>query len=136
MDELLKLVEDSSTKLILIVGRPGSGKSKVINAYSDSTGIPIIDLSKIIAADTENLKKTMKAFLASYRFDTLLLDNKRPMYNVSDSVELMDILKDLSTDKRVITTWNGFIEDGQLSHIVGDQEDFYPVDGSFKYIIV
>ncbi len=49
---------------------------------------------------------------------------------------LMELLKDLSEDVAVVATWNGFIEDGQLTHIVNGQEDIYPVDGSYKYIIV
>ena len=139
MDNLLNTLETATkegNKLVLIIGKPGSGKSKIIHEYSSNTGIPILDFSKIISSDTEDLKKTMKDFLKSYRFDILLLDNKKAFYKASKDTELMDLIKDLSKDVMVVTTWNGFIEDGQLTHIVKGQEEIYPLDGSFRYIIV
>lgn len=139
MDYLTNSIEDalkSSEKLILVIGRPGSGKSKVVAAYSKKSGIPVIDLSKIITNDSEDLKKTMKSFIENYRFDILLLDNKRALYQTMETAELMDLLKELSEKKIVIATWNGYIVDGQLSHIVNGKEDVYPVDGSYQYIIV
>ena len=48
--DLNKKIEDISQaeyKLLLIVGQPGSGKSKIIRQYSEETGIPILDLDKI-----------------------------------------------------------------------------------------
>ena len=48
--DLNKKIEDISHaeyKLLLIIGQPGSGKSKVIRQYSEETGIPILDLDKI-----------------------------------------------------------------------------------------
>ena len=65
-----------------------------------------------------------------------MLDNKKDFYRASNGTDLMELLKDLSEDVAVVATWNGFIEDGQLTHIVNGQEDIYPVDGSYKYIIV
>ena len=65
MDYLTSSIEDalkSSEKLILVIGRPGSGKSKVVAAYSEKSGIPVVDLSKIIN-NNEDLKTTMKGFI-------------------------------------------------------------------------
>lgn len=139
MDFLLKNIGEavtSSNKLILIVGRPGSGKSKLMAAYSKNTGIPIVDLSRIVANNSDDIKNTMKAFLENYRFDVLLLDNKKPIYNLVNTADLMDILQELSDQIIVVSTWNGYIQDGQLSHIVNGQEEVYPVDGSYQYVIV
>ncbi|MGX8680478.1 MAG: BREX-3 system P-loop-containing protein BrxF [bacterium] len=139
MDFLLKNIGEavtSSEKLVLIVGRPGSGKSKLLAAYSKNTGIPIIDLSRIVANSSEDIKKTMKDFLKTYRFDVLLLDNKKPLYSLISTADLMDILKELSEEIIVISTWNGYIQDGQLSHIVNGQEETYPVDGTYQYVII
>ena len=49
--DLNKKIEDISQaeyKLLLIIGQPGSGKSKIIRQYSEDTGIPILDLDKIL----------------------------------------------------------------------------------------
>jgi len=139
MDKLIEAIEDVKnldSKLILIIGKPGSGKSKIVAEYSENTGIPIVDFSRILQRDTDDLKKTMEDFLKNYRFDVLLLDNKRAFYRAAGEVDLMDLLEDLAKDIAVVSTWNGFIEDGQLTHIVDGKETVYPVSGKFKYIIV
>lgn len=38
--------QNSDNKLILIIGGPGSGKSKLIHDYSNETGIPILNLDR------------------------------------------------------------------------------------------
>ena len=35
-------------KLLLLIGRPGSGKSKFLHNYSKEKGIPILDLDTIL----------------------------------------------------------------------------------------
>ncbi|MDY5279621.1 BREX-3 system P-loop-containing protein BrxF [Sharpea porci] len=135
MDELVKAI-NTGNKLTLIIGKPGSGKSKIIHKYSENSGIPIVDFSKLIAGNHADIKKIMSDFLKNYRFDVLLLDNKKDFYKASNGTDLMELLKDLSEEVAVVATWNGFIEDGQLTHIVNGQENIYPVDGSYKYIIV
>lgn len=62
--DLNKKIEDISHaeyKLLLIIGQPGSGKSKVIRQYSEETGIPILDLDKIFYhTPSEKLLPEMK----------------------------------------------------------------------------
>lgn len=79
--DLNKKIEDISHaeyKLLLIIGQPGSGKSKVIRQYSEETGIPILDLDKIFYhTPSEKLLPEMKNFLTTYHQKVLLLDNKK-----------------------------------------------------------
>lgn len=123
MDRLEKKIEevkDSDNKLILVIGQPGSGKSKLIHNYSQATGIPIINFNRIFgeeANDNIDLAATMKAFLKNYNQDVLLLDNKRIIYSKDSKIDLLPFLKELAKDKVVVATWNGKIEDGQLIHI-------------------
>lgn len=131
-------VSETKYKLLLIVGTPGSGKSKIIREFSQDTGIPIIDLDKIFANTApDQLMNEMKNFLKTYNQDVLLLDNKKILYDKNSTIDLMEFLKEVSLDIPVVATWNGKIEDGQLFHIRKDTEDLiYPVnDEDFKYIL-
>ena len=131
-------VNETKYKLLLIVGTPGSGKSKIIREFSQDTGIPIIDLDKIFANTApDQLMNEMKNFLKTYNQDVLLLDNKKILYDKNSTIDLMEFLKEVSLDIPVVATWNGKIEDGQLFHIRKDTEDLiYPVnDEDFKYIL-
>lgn len=117
IDEL----QNSDHKLLLIIGKPGSGKTKVIREYSEETGIPIIDLDKIFAhTPPDNLVNEMNAFLKEYRQKVLLLDNKKILYAKNSSIDLLAFLKEISQTIPVVATWNGKIEDGQLFHFNND----------------
>ena len=138
MDTLVETIDQTYNddhKLILIVGKPGSGKSKIIKEYSHNTGIPIVDFTKVLANDPEDLKKTMKEFLKNYRFDVLLIDNKAALYDALND-DLKDVLDDLAKKVTVVATWNGYINEGNLAHIVNGDEVLYPLDGSFEYVLV
>lgn len=137
MDVNTKLKELGSSNLLLIIGGPGSGKSKIIRDYSEEAGIPILDLDKLFGSTpSDKLLDELKKFVASYKSDVLLVDNKKALYEKNDDIDLLVTLKELAKSKKVVATWNGHIEDGQLVHIRKDHDDLiYPVDDSFKYIL-
>lgn len=140
--DLNKKVEELNNekhKLLLIIGTPGSGKSKIIREYSQETGIPIIDLDTIFMhTPSDQLMNEMKNFLSTYHQNVLLLDNKKILYAKNSTIDLLAFLKEISEIIPVIATWNGKIEDGQVFHFrKGASEDLiYSVDKEdFKYIL-
>lgn len=132
-------LNDAKHKLLLIIGQPGSGKSKLIREYSSETGIPIVDLDKIfINTPSEKLMYEMKNFLSTYHQKVLLLDNKKILYSKNSQIDLLAFLKELSEEIIVIATWNGKIEDGQLFHFCKDAHEdlIYSVEKEdFKYTL-
>jgi len=141
MDLTNKIEElnEAKHKLLLIIGAPGSGKSKVIREYSQETGIPIIDLDKIfINTAPDQLMNEMKNFLKTYNQKVLLLDNKKILYAKNSTIDMMEFLKEISQEIPVLATWNGKIEDGQLYHIRKDTPEdlIYPVNNEeFQYML-
>lgn len=134
IDEL----NDEKYKLLLIIGEPGSGKSKIIREYSQETGIPILDLDKIfINTPSDQLLNEMKNFLKTYNQKVLLLDNKKILYAKNSKIDLMAFLKEISLSIPVVATWNGNISNQQLHHIRKDTlEDLvYPVNDDFHTIL-
>lgn len=120
MDQLLKEIEaakNGEAKLLLIIGSPGSGKSKLINEYSNETGIPILNLDNIFKDNSSDLVKVMNDFLETYDKEVLLLDNKRVLYTKDSNIDMLAFLKELTKKVIVVATWNGTIEDNKLIHI-------------------
>lgn len=120
MDQLLKEIEaakNGEAKLLLIIGNPGSGKSKLINEYSTETGTPILNLDNIFKDNSNDLVKIMNDFLETYDKDVLLLDNKRVLYAKDSNIDMLAFLKELTKKVIVVATWNGTIEDNKLIHI-------------------
>lgn len=139
LNKKIEELNDAKHKLLLIIGAPGSGKSKVIREYSQETGIPIIDLDKIfVNTPSDQLLDEMKNFLSTYHQKVLLLDNKKILYSKNSTIDLLAFLKEISESIPVVATWNGKIEDGQVFHIRKDAPEdlIYSVDKEdFKYIL-
>jgi len=139
--DITKKVEDLNNenhKLLLVIGTPGSGKSKVIRNYSEDTGIPILDLDKIFAnTPSDRLMDEMKNFLSTYHQKVLLLDNKKILYAKNSTIDLLAFLKEISLSIPVVATWNGKIEDGQLFHFRKDSPNdlIYSAQDDFKYVL-
>ena len=144
MQAKMEAVKDAKHKLILIVGQPGTGKSKLIHQYSAETGTPILDLNPIFGeevpegSDSQYIKNFMNQYLATYKQEVLLLDNKRVLYSKNSQIDLLEFLKEISTTKTVIATWNGMVEDGKLIHIrsKADTNLSYPIESlECEYIL-
>lgn len=132
----LEALKDAKYKLLLIIGEPGTGKSKLINDYSAETGVPILELNKIFGesvpegSDSQYITTFMNGYLAAYKPEVLLLDNKRVLYSQNSKIDLLTFLKSMAEKKTVIATWNGRVEDGKLIHIRSkmDEDLVYPVE--------
>ena len=137
LTETIQKLNEKENKLLLIIGEPESGKSKMIREYSQETGIPIIDMDKIfINTAPDQLMNEMKNFLKTYHQKVLLLDNKKILYTKNSEIDLMAFLQEISKDIPVVATWNGKIENGEVYHIRKDKDSLvYPVSDAFEYIV-
>ena len=139
---LLNALKKKKYKLLLIIGRPGSGKSKYLQNYSKQVGIPILDLDFILGKqlpegkDSDYVFDFLNGFLDTYKPEQVLIDKKAILYNKDSKIDLLDFLKDLSLKKTVVATWNGYTENGKLIHVCDKlQKDFeYDLSDEYAYI--
>lgn len=117
LKDAIEKAKENENKLILIVGLPGSGKSKLIHEYSKDSGIPILDLDNIFKDTTNNIVEVMDNFLVTYNKDVLLLDNKKILYAKDSNIDMLSFLKNLAEKLIVVATWNGKVDNNKLIHI-------------------
>jgi hypothetical protein len=140
--QLLNALKKKKYRLLLIIGKPGSGKSKYLQNYSKQVGIPILDLDFILGKelpdgrDADYVYDFLNGFLDTYKPEQVLIDKKAILYNKDSKIDLLDFLKQLSLKKTVIATWNGYTENGKLIHVCDKlQKDFeYDISDDFAYI--
>ena len=116
-------MHNSKHKLLLLIGRPGSGKSKFLYNYSREKGIPILNLDNILGEkipegkDANYVYAFTQGFLSTYTPEEILLDKKKILYQKDSDIDLLDFLRELSQSKTVVATWNGYTENGKLIHV-------------------
>lgn len=117
LKDAIEKAKENENKLILIVGLPGSGKSKLIHEYNKDSGIPILDLDNIFKDTNNNIAEVMDNFLVTYNKDVLLLDNKKILYTKDSNIDMLSFLKNLAEKLVVVATWNGKVDNNKLIHI-------------------
>ena len=136
-------VKGKKYHLMLIIGRPGSGKSKFLHNYSKDNGIPVINLDEILGTKIPEGKTNqyvygfLDGFLKTYTPDEILIDKKNIIYDKSSNIDLLKFFEILAKDKTVITTWTGYTKDGKLYHLNKNQEVDYEYnisDLDFSYM--
>ncbi|MBR6072413.1 MAG: BREX-3 system P-loop-containing protein BrxF [Acholeplasmatales bacterium] len=141
----MQLIDELSKKkyyLLLIIGKPGSGKSKYLHNYSKQEGIPVLDLDFILGKEIPDGKDNnyvydfVSGFLDTYTPKQVLLDKKAILYHKNSNINLLEFLKKLSKQKTVISTWNGYTENGKLYHLneKGEVDFEYDLSDDYAYI--
>lgn len=134
MQSVSEMLRNKKYKLLLLVGRPGSGKSKFLHNYSKDRGIPILNLDAIlgehlpVGENESYIYGFTKGFLSTYTPDEILIDQKKILYHKDSNIDLLDFLMELSLKKVVVATWNGYTENGKLIHVCDKLEKDFEYD--------
>ena len=120
-------VEDLATlrsKLILLIGRPGCGKSALVVKLANRHAMKSMNvgatLGKCLAALPPHQRArqadiAMQELSAEYASgDLLLLDNFELLFDQSLKLAPLVVLKRLAHARRVVAVWPGELRDGRL----------------------
>ena len=110
------------SKLILLVGPPGSGKTALLRIFADNAGTAVLnlglELGRRLAAVPQKqrplqagalLRETADRFVHS---DLLLVDNIELLFDSSLKLNPLDLLKRQAHARRVVAVWPGELRHG------------------------
>lgn len=147
LDRLIDEIAAMHSKLILLVGRSGCGKTALMAELANRRGAKVMNvgaaLGKRLAALPQR-QRALQAFVALRELadehasgDLLLLDNIELLFDQMLKLDPLDLLKRHARALRVVAVWPGELRDGRLSYAeIGHPEyQDYDLDGVVPFAI-
>lgn len=139
-ERILTKIQDATQlyyQLIFVVGASGSGKTQVLRAVHERTGVPVInvnlELSKAMLELSERqrmleLPKLLSDILGHEKSDVILLDNIEILFAVSLKQDPLRLLQALSRNKTIVASYSGMIDGEYLVYAQPDHPEYkrYP----------
>lgn len=121
--ECLREVENTQHKLVLIVGKAGTGKSKLLRELADIKECRYLDCKFLVTDELIELiprvrqqqaPSIMEEVLRKCSTDVFLLDSIELLFKPVLQLEPLALLKQLSRKYSLVVAWPGEFEDGNL----------------------
>ncbi|MDP2647601.1 MAG: BREX-3 system P-loop-containing protein BrxF [Desulfobacterales bacterium] len=137
-EQIKKSIRDATNlyqKLILLVGKSGSGKTKILQEISEEFAAPMINVNLEISYRLLDLPVDKRASTLSRLFsemvkdsesDIVLLDNIEILFDKSLQQNPLALLQNNSKNKTLVAAWNGEIESGRLIYAKPDHHEYWP----------
>ena len=126
LDRLVDEIAALHSKLILLVGRPGCGKSALLAALANRRGMKVMNVGAALGRRLAAMPQRQRALQANVVMreladeyasgDLLLLDNIELLFDRALKLDPLDLLKRHAHARRVVSVWLGVLRDGRLSY--------------------
>ena len=127
IDRLERLVEEIAalhSKLVLLIGAPGSGKTALLLVLGKSCGATSLNIGSALGSRLAAIPQKQRPLqtntilreLADQHAvgDLLLLDNIELLFDRTLQLDPLDLLKRHAHARRVVAVWPGQLRDGRL----------------------
>ena len=126
MEEFLKQVEavqGKEEKVLIVTGKPGSGKSKLLREAAEAKGWDYVDTRLLITEEFLKLSFMRANFcselteeLAGHRGDVILLDRVQTLFVPVFHIDPKSVIDALGKAYTVVLAWPGYVNDGLLCY--------------------
>ena len=123
---LNQILSDASKKyhrLVIVLGLPHTGKSKILHKFKEYSKTVLINLNLVLSEKLLNFPSTIQQFkveeiiqniITPYQNKTLLVDNTEILFDPNLNLDVLNLFKRISRHQTCIITWTGSISDGKL----------------------
>lgn len=127
--QLAQRIDETSTlqtKLILLIGRPGSGKSEVLKELAAQRAMEVINLGATLGQRLALLSQRQRPLQtniimrelveANTKNGLALIDNLELLFDPSLKLSPLDQLKRQAQGRCIVASWPGELHDGRLTY--------------------
>jgi hypothetical protein len=142
--ECVREVQQTSEQLVLVVGKPGSGKSKILRELAVMRGWEYLECRTLITDEILELvpklrpqqaPAIMSKILEKLNADVILLDGTQVLFAPVLNLDPLRLLRQLSKKQMIVTAWPGEFDEGNLSfHPPGQEGKLSYLAGDSKII--
>lgn len=126
LPQLVADVASLHSKLILLIGRPRSGKSAALRELATAVDAKVLNVGAALGARLAALPQKQRPLEVVSELrdlgdehakgDLLVLDNLELLFDPSLQLDPLDVLKRHAHARRVVAVWPGQLRDGRLSY--------------------
>ena len=141
-EQIKKSIRDANNlyqKLILLVGKSNSGKTRILQEISEDLAIPMINVNlemsyRLLDFPVDKRASTLARLFSQAIKDSerniVLLDNIEIVFDKSLQQNPLALLQNNSKNKTMIVAWNGEIENRRLIYAMPDHHEYrsYPIE--------
>jgi hypothetical protein len=120
--------ESSYYKLIVVVGKSGSGKTALLRQISEEFQLPLINLGLELSRRLLSLTIKQRKLMAAEIIEDILeergdlrlaIDNTEVIFDPVLKISPLGLLKNISRNRMLVWTWNGEMDGNYLiySHV-------------------
>ncbi|AKI98230.1 hypothetical protein IX53_03470 [Kosmotoga pacifica] len=128
-----ELENSSPTRLYLIVGKHGTGKTKALKKIAEQLNEPIINSNMELSKALLEIPKMDRPYRAMKFFDKLpemgnsflLLDNIELLFEPELKLHALSALRNIARKKSVIATWPGEVIENKLLHAKRGHPEYF-----------
>jgi len=124
-------------RLVLVVGRSGSGETSLLQEVSKQTGFRYLNLNLELSRALLELTERQRILRLPLLIDEIigktgeqvvLIDNIEILFEVSLKQDPLRLLQQISRNRTVVATWNGTIAGGYLTYAAPNHPEYrrYP----------
>ena len=122
LKQLVDEVAPLHSKLILVIGPPGCGKTALLSGLADQVHVSVMNLGLELGTRLSKLPNKQRRLQAGNLLreiadehasgDLLLVDNIELLFDASLAINPLDLLKRLAHARRVVAAWPGEHREG------------------------